>query len=41
MGGESSTHRTIRFWCESQQETEHYEELNVGWRIILQWILEK
>jgi hypothetical protein len=30
-----------RFWWESQNEREHYEDLDVGGRIILKWILEK
>jgi hypothetical protein len=28
------------FWCESQKERGHLEDLDVGGRIILEWILE-
>jgi hypothetical protein len=31
----------IGFWWQSQKERIYYEELNVGGRIILRWILEK
>jgi hypothetical protein len=31
----------IRFGWESQEERDHYEDLEVGGRIILRWILEK
>jgi hypothetical protein len=30
----------IRSWWESQKERDHYEDLGVGERIILKWILE-
>jgi hypothetical protein len=29
------------FWCESQKERDNYEDIEVGWRIILKWIFEK
>jgi hypothetical protein len=44
MGRACSTHRKkmhIGFWWESQKERDHYEDLDVGGRIILRWILEK
>jgi hypothetical protein len=31
----------IGFWLESQKERDHYEDLDVGGRIILKWILEE
>jgi hypothetical protein len=31
----------IGFWLESQKEREHWEDLDVGGRIILEWILER
>jgi hypothetical protein len=31
----------IVFWWKSQKERDHYEDLEVGGRIILKWILEK
>jgi hypothetical protein len=31
----------MEFWWESQKETYHYEDQDVGGRIILKWILEK
>jgi hypothetical protein len=31
----------IGFWWESQKERDHYEDLDVGARIILEWILER
>jgi hypothetical protein len=31
----------LDFWCESEKEREHYENLDIGGRIILKWILEK
>jgi hypothetical protein len=31
----------IGFWWESQKETDHYEDLGVGGKIILRWILER
>jgi hypothetical protein len=31
----------IGFWWESQKERDHYEDLDVGGRIILEWILER
>jgi hypothetical protein len=31
----------IGFWLESQKERDHYEELDIGGRIILRWILER
>jgi hypothetical protein len=36
MGGENAA-----FWWESQKETDHYDDLNVGGRKILKLILEK
>jgi hypothetical protein len=29
------------FWWENQKERDHYEDLDMGGRIILVWILEK
>jgi hypothetical protein len=31
----------VRFWWESQEEKDDYEVLDVGGRIILEWILER
>jgi hypothetical protein len=31
----------IRFWWKSRKEIDHYEDLDVGGRIILEWILER
>jgi hypothetical protein len=31
----------IRFWWKSQMERDHYEDLDIGGRIILRWILER
>jgi hypothetical protein len=31
----------IGFWSGSQKERDHYEDLDVGEKIILKWILEK
>jgi hypothetical protein len=31
----------IGFWWESQKERDHYEDLDIGGRIILEWILER
>jgi hypothetical protein len=31
----------IGVWWESQKERDHWEDVNVGGRIILKWILEK
>jgi hypothetical protein len=31
----------IRFWWESQKERYHWEDVDVGGRIILRWILER
>jgi hypothetical protein len=31
----------IGFWWESQKERDHWEDLDVGGRIILEWILDK
>jgi hypothetical protein len=31
----------IGFWWESQKRRDHYEDLDVGERIILEWILGK
>jgi hypothetical protein len=30
----------IRFWCGSQKERDYHEDLDIGGRIILKWILE-
>jgi hypothetical protein len=38
MGGGRRMH--IGFWWESQKERGHQEALDVGGRIILEWILE-
>jgi hypothetical protein len=37
--GEKKTH--TGFWRESQKERDHWEDLDVGGRIRLKWILEK
>jgi hypothetical protein len=31
----------VGFWWESQKERDHYEDLDVGGKIVLRWILEK
>jgi hypothetical protein len=31
----------IGFWCSSEKERDHWENLGVGSRIVLRWILEK
>jgi hypothetical protein len=31
---------SIGFWWNSQEERDHYEDLDVGANIILKWILE-
>jgi hypothetical protein len=31
----------IKFWLESQQDRDHKEDLDVGGRIIIRWILER
>jgi hypothetical protein len=31
----------IRFWKDSQKERDQYEDLQIGGKIILKWILEK
>jgi hypothetical protein len=31
----------IRFWCETRKERDHWEDLDVGGRIVLEWILER
>jgi hypothetical protein len=31
----------IGFWLESQKEKDHYEDLGIGEKIILEWILER
>jgi hypothetical protein len=31
----------VGFWWESQKEIDHQEDLDVGRRIILKWILER
>jgi hypothetical protein len=31
----------IGFWWESQKERDHWEDLDVGGRIMLEWILER
>jgi hypothetical protein len=36
--GERGTH--IGFWWESQKDKDHWEDLDVGGKIILKWILE-
>jgi hypothetical protein len=37
--GERRMHRG--FWWESQKESDHYEDLDVDGRIILEWTLER
>jgi hypothetical protein len=29
------------YWCESQKERNHYGQQDLGWWIILKWILER
>jgi hypothetical protein len=46
MGGENSTNwgrrgMHIGFWWGSKKERDHYEDLDVDERIILEWILER
>jgi hypothetical protein len=31
----------IGFWRESRKERDHWEDLDIGERIILEWILER
>jgi hypothetical protein len=31
----------IGFWRESQKERDHLEDLDIGGRIIIRWVLEK
>jgi hypothetical protein len=31
----------IGYWWESQKERDHYEDQDVGGRILLKWILER
>jgi hypothetical protein len=31
----------IGFWWDSRKERDHYEDLDVGGRLILEWILER
>jgi hypothetical protein len=31
----------IGFWWEIQKERDHQEDLHMGWKIILEWILDK
>jgi hypothetical protein len=38
-GFQIGTH--IGFWWESQKERDHYEDLDLGGRIKLRWILER
>jgi hypothetical protein len=37
--GEKRMH--IGFWRESQKGSDHWEDLDIGGRIILKWALEK
>jgi hypothetical protein len=44
MGRACSTHGEkiyIGFWCESHKDRDHYEDLDVGGRIIIKRILER
>jgi hypothetical protein len=38
IGGRREMH--IELWWETQKEEDHWEDLDVGGRIILKWILE-
>jgi hypothetical protein len=29
------------YWWERQKDRDHYEDQDVGWRVILRWILER
>jgi hypothetical protein len=31
----------IGYWWESQKRKDHYEDIDVGLRVILKWILER
>jgi hypothetical protein len=31
----------VRFWWEGQKERDHQEDMDVGGKIILKWILER
>jgi hypothetical protein len=31
----------IGFWWECQEKSDHPEDLHLGWRIILRWILDR
>jgi hypothetical protein len=31
----------VEFWCESRKERAHYDDIGIGGRIMLKWILEK
>jgi hypothetical protein len=37
----SENRNAYRTWWESQKKRDHYEDLDIGWRIILRWILER
>jgi hypothetical protein len=43
MGRTCSTHgekrNVIGFWWESQMEIDHWEDLDIGGRIILEWMI--
>jgi hypothetical protein len=45
MGRECSTHgekrKAYRILVESQKQKDHWEDLDIGGRIILRWILER
>jgi hypothetical protein len=33
--------KRMRFWWESHNKKDHYEDLDIGGRIILRWMLER
>jgi hypothetical protein len=31
----------VKYWWESQKERDHYDDIRIGGRIMLKWILQK